>query len=208
MKPSLHHMGLYGILTHPTVGYERLAAVMVDAGLRIIQLRMKDAPGDEVRRTADRLRAVIPSSVAFIINDDPVIAAESGADGVHLGQGDMPYVQARALLGSEAIIGLSTHNPQQTRGACALLPDYIGVGPVFATPTKKIPDPAIGLDGMAAMLAVSTVPAVCLGGIDHSNVCAVMEAGARNICAVRCINASANPRQEIARLQEEMRRFS
>jgi thiamine-phosphate pyrophosphorylase len=181
---------------------------MVEAGLRIIQLRMKDVPAHDVRRTAEKLRKIIPPEVAFIVNDDPAIARDTGADGVHLGQGDMPYPQARALLGNEAIIGLSTHNPQQTRDACALLPDYIGVGPVFATPTKKIPDPDIGLDGMAAMLAVATVPAVCLGGIDHSNVRAVLEAGARNICAVRCINASATPRQEIARLQEEMRRFS
>ncbi len=151
-------MGFYGILTDPAVGYEELARVMVDRGLTIIQLRMKGAPPDEVVATAHRLRDIIPPRVAFIINDSPKIAALVGADGVHLGQDDMPYREAREIVGPDAVIGLSTHNPAQTRAACALGPDYIGVGPVYATPTKKRPDPVIGLDGMREMLALATAP--------------------------------------------------
>jgi thiamine-phosphate pyrophosphorylase len=193
-------IGLYGILTDPRVGYERLAAIMVERGLRVIQLRMKDAPRGEVIAVARRVRALVPAGTLFIVNDDPLIALEVAADGVHLGQDDTPYAEARRLLGEDAVIGLSTHNPAQTAAACALRPDYIGVGPVFETPTKRIPDPPLGLDGMRRMLDLATVPAVVLGGIDGANATSVVAAGARNLCAVRGINASAEPGAEIDRL--------
>jgi thiamine-phosphate pyrophosphorylase len=194
--------GFYGILTDPIVGYERLAALMAEQGVRLIQLRMKEAPKGEVVEVARSLMSIIDKRSLFIVNDDPFVAREVGADGVHLGQDDMPYEQAREILGPEAIIGLSTHNPDETRAACALQPDYIGVGPVFATPTKKKPDPVIGIVGMREMIAVATAPAVVLGGIDHSNAAEVLEAGARNICAVRCINQSHDPERELKRMLE------
>jgi len=198
-------IGLYGILTDPIVGYERLAAIMVEKGLRVIQLRMKGAPRAEVVAVARRVRAVVPAGVAFVVNDDPEIAMEVSAAGVHLGQDDMPYEDARRLMGEAAIIGLSTHNPAQTEAACALGPSYIGVGPVFATPTKKIPDPVIGVDGMRRMLALATVPAVAIGGIDAGNAAGVVAAGAENICAVRCINGSPDPGAEIDRILAVLR---
>ncbi|HUT77027.1 MAG TPA: thiamine phosphate synthase, partial [Polyangia bacterium] len=104
-------IGLYGILTDPLIGYERLAAVMVEKGLKIIQLRIKGAPVDIVERAARAVRAVVPPGVAFIVNDDPRIARDAGADGVHLGQDDAHIDEARAILGPDAIIGLSTHDP-------------------------------------------------------------------------------------------------
>ena len=184
--------GVYGILTDPLVGYETLARIMVDNGVRYIQLRMKEREAAEVRRTAERLRRVITGDSLFIV-DDAFIARDAGADGVHLGQEDMTCEAARRVLGDEAIIGLSTHNPDQTRAACAKGPDYIGVGPVYATPTKKMPDPVIGLSGMKAMITGATCPAVAIGGIDLSNLAAVLEHGARNICAVRCVNRAQDP---------------
>ena len=190
------NFGFYGILTDPDLGYEALAALMVERGVRYIQLRMKGVPPEQVHTMAQRLRPLITSPSLFIVNDDPHIAAEVGADGVHLGQGDMPLEQARAIVGPDAVIGLSTHNPAQVRAACALGPDYIGMGPVYATPTKAIPDPVLGLDGLAAMLELATVPAVAIGGIDLDNAPQVLAAGARNLCAVRCItraeDAAAN----------------
>ena len=107
--------GVYGILTDPLVGYETLARIMVDNGVRYIQLRMKEREAAEVRRTAERLRRVITGDSLFIVDDDPFIARDAGADGVHLGQEDMTCEAARRVLGDEAIIGLSTHNPDQTR---------------------------------------------------------------------------------------------
>jgi thiamine-phosphate pyrophosphorylase len=187
------NFGLYGILTDPVVGYETLAAVMVEHRVRYIQLRMKDRDEREVRDTAEKLRRIIRSDSLFIVNDNPEIARDTGADGVHLGQDDMSFEAAREILRDDAVIGLSTHNLSQTRIACAKGPNYIGVGPVFATPTKKVPDPVIGLDGMREMIKAATCPAVAIGGIDLENVRTVLANGANNVCAVRCINMARDP---------------
>jgi thiamine-phosphate pyrophosphorylase len=196
-----HDFGLYGILTDPEVGYERLAQLMVERQLAFVQLRMKGCSRDEVWEMARRLRRIVVSPSRLIINDDPEIAAEVDADGVHLGQGDMPYAEARRIVGPDAIVGLSTHNADQTRAACALGPDYIGVGPVFPTPTKQVADPAIGLAGMKLMLSAATVPAVVLGSVDHDNAAELLAAGATNLCAVRPINRAADPGAAIDRFQ-------
>jgi len=177
-----------------------LAKNMVEAGVRIIQLRIKDEPESTIIDIAKKVRRVIPKGTLFIVNDSPDIAIQSEADGVHLGQSDMSFNEAREILGPNMIIGLSTHNPNQTKVACELGPNYIGVGPVFKTPTKKIADPPLGIDKMEEMLSLSTVPAVVLGGIDHSNIQSVVDAGAKNICAVRCINQSANPLNDLKKI--------
>ncbi len=200
--------GLYGILTKPKIGYARLAKIMCQQKVRYIQLRIKDKPTSEILDIARELRSIIAPPSLLIINDDPEIAREVGADGVHLGQDDAPYRQVRDQLGKEAIIGLSTHNPEQTKAACALGPDYIGIGPVYATPTKAIPDPVIGIDGLKAMLACATVPAVVIGGIDHQNVREVLSAGAQNLCAVRCINQADDPDGAIGQLQQVIKNFA
>ncbi len=207
MKLSINNFGLYGILTDPVIGYEKLAAVMVDRGVPYIQLRMKRATADEVRKTALRLRKIVTGSSKLIINDHPKIARDVGADGVHLGQDDISYALARQILGDEAVIGLSTHNTAQVSAACALLPTYIGVGPVFPTPTKAVPDPVIGLDGMADMIQVADVPAVAIGGIDLTNVHEVLRRGARNICAVRCINNAEDSENVIDALLAATREY-
>jgi thiamine-phosphate pyrophosphorylase len=201
--------GLYAILSDPLVGYDDLARLLVDHGTAFIQLRMKDAPAETVLRVARSLRRIIPENgpTKFIINDDPEICLAAGADGVHVGQSDMPYSQTRRIVGDGAVIGISTHTPQQTIDACALGPDYIGVGPVYATPTKKKPDPAIGIDGMRIMLARATVPAVAIGGIDLINLRDVLAAGARNFCMVRQINRSQQPRQVLKDMRAILREF-
>jgi len=201
--------GLYAILTDPLVGYEELARMLVDHGTAFIQLRIKDAPAETVLRVARSLRRIIPENgpTIFIINDDPAICAAVGADGVHVGQSDMPYSQARRIVGDRAIIGVSTHTPQQTIDACALEPDYIGMGPVYATPTKKMPDTVIGIDGLRTMLSHANVPAVAIGGIDCTNLRDVLAAGARNFCMVRQINRSETPRQVLKDIRAIQREF-
>ena len=193
-------LGFYGILSEPRVGYPRLAELMVDRGVRIIQLRMKRAARAEVLEVARTLRTIIPPGRLFIVNDDPAVARDAGADGVHLGRLDAPYAHARELLGPDAVIGLSTHNPDETTGACAAGADYIGVGPVFCTATKADPDPVIGLDGLRRLLDLATVPAVAIGGIDTSNAAAVLAVGARNFAAVGCVNDSHHPGEVVDRL--------
>ncbi|MBN1130179.1 MAG: thiamine phosphate synthase [Chitinispirillaceae bacterium] len=186
--------GLYAILTDPVKGYEYMTRLLVDHGASFIQLRMKQEPAGTILANAERLRAITAGSGSrLIINDHPGIAAKVNADGVHLGQEDLPFADARAIVGPNAIIGLSTHSPAQTIAACALRPEYIGVGPVFPTPTKAKADPALGLDGMKTMLAAATVPAVAIGGIDLTNLRDVLSAGARNFCMVRQLMQAKEP---------------
>lgn len=193
-KNLCRQFGFYAVLTDPLKGYDYMTSLLADNGVAFVQLRMKNAPRKEIAGTALRMRKITDGTATrLIINDDPHIAAETGAGGVHIGQDDMPYPQVREIVGDEMIVGISTHNPQQTKDACLLRPDYIGIGPVWATPTKKIADPAIGIDGMKEMLSISTVPAVCIGGIDLTNLPLVLEAGAKNFCMVRQLTQSEDP---------------
>ena len=186
--------GFYGILTNPVRGYDYLTNVLVAEKIAFIQLRMKDVSPDIVEKTAESMKKITDNThTRLIINDDPVLAKKAAADGVHIGQSDMPFKEARELLGDGTIIGLSTHSPRQTIAAQALSPDYIGIGPVFPTPTKKNPDPVIGISGMSRMLSLSTVPAVAIGGITLETLPAVLTGGAVNFCMVRPLNQALNP---------------
>ena len=186
--------GLYAILTDPLKGYEYTAKLFVDYRIPFIQLRMKKEPAEVIRSVADTLRSITEGSASLlIINDHPEIAAAAGAGGVHLGQDDMPYEQARSIVGPDSVIGISTHSPSQTRSACTLKPDYIGIGPVYPTPTKVNPDRVIGIDGMKEMLTLATVPAIAIGGIDLTNLREVLDAGARNFCMVRQLMQAEKP---------------
>ena len=188
------------------MGYEALAELMVEAGVPVIQLRMKKVPPEKALEAARALRRIVPPEVLFIVNDDPRLALEAGADGVHLGREDTPLEEVRRILGKDAVYGLSTHGPEQAREALALGPDYIGSGPVFPTPAKEKPDPVIGLGGLKETLALSKVPVAAIGGICPGNVKEVLLAGARMFSAVRWVNSSPRPLdvlKEIAGLLEE-----
>jgi thiamine-phosphate pyrophosphorylase len=199
--------GFYAILTDPVRGYEYLTRLLVDHRVAFIQLRMKGKDPREVYATAELMRRLTAGSASrFIVNDYPHIAAAVGADGVHVGRSDMPYEQVRPILGEEAIVGLSTHSPDQTADACRNKPDYIGIGPVWATTTKDIPDPPLGLEGMKRMLSLATVPAVVLGSITAETLVPVLQAGARNFSLVRPLNRVSEPEKvlvEILRVYDE-----
>ena len=151
----------------------------------------------------DTLRRITAGSrTNLIINDDPSIAAEVGADGVHVGQGDMPVAEVRRRYPSLRIVGLSTHNPDQARAAIGQKPDYIGVGPVFATPTKKIPDPTLGVETAAQMIASVPFPAVAIGGLNRETLPSVLAAGARNFAVVRAVCGAADPEAAIRAIQQ------
>jgi thiamine-phosphate pyrophosphorylase len=200
--------GLYAILTDPVKGYEYMIKLLVDLEVPFIQLRMKDTPLDEILATAEKLRPIASGTRSrFIINDHPAIAAKVNADGVHLGQEDLSFSEARTIVGPDAIIGLSTHSPAQTIAACGLRPDYIGIGPVFPTPTKTKADPAIGIEGMKTMIAAATVPHVAIGGIDLTNLRDVLAAGARNFCMVRQIMRASDPQKVVCEIFEIYREF-
>lgn len=196
--------GLYLVMTDPVVGYERCCDAAVRAGVRMVQLRMKDARREDVMAVARSCRSITAGTeTKFIVNDDPSVAAEVGADGVHVGQDDMSVAEVRAKYPALKIVGLSTHNPEQACAALKSLPDYIGVGPVFPTPTKKIPDPTVGVE-MAGRLCsfMPQLPAVAIGGINAETLPSVLDAGVRNFAVVRAVCGSNDPYAAIRRLQE------
>jgi thiamine-phosphate pyrophosphorylase len=163
-------------------------------GVDIVQLRLKDADDETTIATARRYVAVCRAHGApLILNDRPDLVSATGADGVHVGQDDVPVAQARALVGPDRIVGLSTHSPAQIDAAAAQPEvDYIGVGPVHATPTKP-GRPAVGLDLVRYAAGHAATPYFAIGGIDAGNVAAVRSAGATRIAVVRAITDAPDP---------------
>lgn len=198
------NFGLYLVMTDPLIGYEACAQAAVNCGVRYIQLRMKNASRADVLAEARKVRAVTAGTQSlFIVNDDVELAWAADADGVHLGQSDMPLDEARRLWTAPGkIFGLSTHSEEQALAARALKPDYIGVGPVFPTPTKAIADPALGAERAGNIIKNSPLTCVALGGLDETNLTYVLKAGAVNFCAVRAIMKSPEPEKVIRALQQ------
>lgn len=195
--------GFYLVMTNPRVGYVECAKAAVKAGVKIIQLRMKHCAREEIVAMAKKVREVTRGTeTLFIVNDDPSIAAEVGADGVHVGQDDMSVAEVRAKYPELKIVGLSTHNPTQALDAIALSPDYIGCGPVWATPTKDIPDPTLGVETAVKMAKSVPFPAVCIGGIDFGRLPELLKAGAKNYSVVRAVCGSDDPYAAIMHLKE------
>lgn len=195
------NFGLYLVIFNPATSYEKCAEAAVRAELRFVQLRMKHTTRERIVATAKKLRAITAgTNTQFIVNDDPEIADEVGADGVHLGQTDLPLPAARERFPNLKIFGLSTHSLAQVATAHAVAPDYIGVGPVYATPTKDVPDPTLGLATMHAMIAAAPCPAVAIGGINAARLPDVLRAGARNFAVVRAVCAAPDPYEAIRAL--------
>ncbi len=181
-------------LVCPAIDPGRLRAAL-DGGVDVVQLRMKDAPDDAVLREAAWMReACAAARVPFLVNDRPDLAAAAGADGVHVGQDDVPVAEARRAAGPGRLVGLSTHAPAQLAAAVAAAPDYVAVGPVHATPTKP-GRPAAGLDYVchAASAAPAGLPWFAIGGIDATTIGAVVDAGARRVVVVRAITEAPDP---------------
>jgi thiamine-phosphate pyrophosphorylase len=170
----------------------RLSAALA-GGVDLVQLRMKDAGDDAILREAEGVRAACARAGAlFLLDDRPDLVAAAGADGVHVGQDDVPVPHARTLVGPDRLIGLSTHTPAQVDAAAAAEVDYIGVGPVHATPTKP-GRPATGLGLVAHAAAHAAHPAFAIGGIAPDTIGAVVAAGARRVAVVRAITEAADP---------------
>jgi thiamine-phosphate pyrophosphorylase len=196
--------GLYLVVTNPVAGYAKCAEAAVAAGVRMVQLRMKHASRSDILREAKEMRRLTAGTkTLFIVNDDPELAAEVGADGVHVGQDDISPAEVRNNYPSLKIVGLSTHSPQQVLAANSQAVDYIGVGPVYATPTKDIPDPVLGLETMAEMIRLSAHPAVAIGGIDLERLSDVIMAGAKNYAVVRAVCHSPDPFAAICSLNSK-----
>ena len=175
-------------------------------GADAVQLRDKSASDEELLRQAEELLGVTrPLGVPLIINDRVSVAKACGAQGVHLGQLDGSLAQAREFLGADKIFGRSTHSPEQGRAAEEEGFDYIGVGPVFSTPTKPGCLPA-GLEYVRYAAENLRVPFVAIGGIDEANAGAVLKSGAQCIAVVRAVLAQSDPQKAAQNLKQLIRK--
>lgn len=204
MKPEERRQRLAGSRLYVVTGARPDQAEFLDgilaAGVDIVQLREKDAEagdlirwGEMFRETADRHRAL------FVLNDRPDVAVALDADGVHLGQNDLPPSLARELLGPDALIGFSTHSPEQWDAAPAEA-DYLCAGPVWETPTKP-GRPAAGLEYVRhAAASGETRPWFAIGGIDRGNLDRVVDAGATRVVVVRAVTQTGDPADAVRAL--------
>jgi thiamine-phosphate pyrophosphorylase len=183
--------GLYVILDPSVCPARPLVEVLTtaaEAGASLFQYRNKTASMKEAYVEALALRrAAAKAGVLFIVNDRCDLALAVDADGVHLGQGDLPLDMAKKLMGPDKLIGISTHNPYQVREATAGKPDYLGFGPIFKPGSKQGHDPVVGLEGLCAMCSLTSLPVFAIGGIQIDQVGEVMRAGANGVAIISAI---------------------
>jgi thiamine-phosphate pyrophosphorylase len=174
-----------GFLLRAGIPVERFARELRDAGVRFLQYRDKDASDELLLERAALLREIFPAADScLILNDRVRLVVPASFDGVHVGQEDVSPLEARALLGPGVMIGLSTHGERQLLSAKDSPVDYVAIGPVFATSSKLVPDPVVGLEGVRAARAITDKPVVAIGGIERSNCAAVIEAGADSVAVI------------------------
>ncbi len=197
---------LYG-KTHAQLsrGRSHLAVIQaaIAGGATVVQYREKEGTTRQMIEEARALRELARrAGVPFIVNDRVDIALAVDADGVHVGQDDMPAPLARKLMGPEKIIGVSATNLEEALQAERDGADYIGAGPIFATPTKPDAAPPIGLEGLAEICRRVSIPVVAIGGINHENAGSVIEAGADGVAVVSAIVAAPDVEAAARRLRE------
>ncbi len=190
------------IILDPSVCPERalidVLTASAEAGATLFQYRNKTASMKEAYQEALALRqAAAKAGVLFIVNDRCDLALAVDADGVHLGQEDLPLDLARKVMGPDKLIGISTHNPDQVRAASAGKPDYLGFGPIFTPGSKLDHDPVVGLEGLRAIRTLTSLPVFAIGGIQIGQVEEIMEAGADGIAVISAIVKAADIREAV-----------
>jgi len=181
-------------------------SMAVACGVSVIQYRNKNAKTREMYEEAVCLREICRDTL-FLINDRVDIALAVNADGVHLGQSDMPCGAARRLLGEEKIIGITVHNLPEAVEAESIGADYLGVSPIFQTATKKDAGKPAGITLIEEIRCRVEIPLVAIGGINHANAADVIRAGADGVCAISCVVAKENVRLEIRKFQDLFGKF-
>ena len=189
---------LYPITDRRLSGLTHAAQVarLCEGGARLVQLREKRLPAREFyAEIVEALKVARSFGAKLIINDRVDVALATGADGVHVGQDDMPPETARAVLGRRKILGCSTHSVEQAATAARLPVDYIAVGPVFDTSSKENPDPVVGLEGLRRVRAAvgTAVKLVAIGGITPETAPSVIEAGADSIALIGALLNTSDP---------------
>jgi len=208
LKARLANSHLY-LVTGQESANGRATPEVVEAALKggvdIVQLREYSLKDSQLLQAARALRVLTRRFKAlFIVNNRPDIALLSEADGVHLGQDDLPVAEARKIIGWDKIVGVSTHALEQARKAVADGADYIGVGPVFSTPTKAGRSP-VTVEYVRQIVALKpALPFFAIGGIDLSNVGEVLAAGAERVAVVRAIMGASDPEKAAKELKKKL----
>ena len=210
---TLASCDVYGITdrwlsrSHDTVADVR---AMMEAGIRVVQYRDKPRPGDEPESERERWqvarelrRITLEAGALLVIDDDAALAVAVDADGVHVGQDDLPVAEVRKVVG-DRIVGLSTHSPEQGEGAMACGADYAGVGPLFATHTKANVCAPVGLAYLDWAVSNLTIPFVAIGGVKEHNVEEVASRGARCVCLVSDVVGAADIPEKVAAIRARM----
>ncbi|MCO7230969.1 MULTISPECIES: thiamine phosphate synthase [unclassified Cobetia] len=190
-------LSLY-LVTDPALcaerGLEATVMAAVRGGVSVVQLRDKHASDEEMIAQAIRLKALLDEyEVPLIINDRIEVALASGADGLHIGQGDGDPVEARRRLGEDALIGLSVQTLEQLKAVDVKRIDYLGLGPVYATPTKPDHAAPLGIEGLTQLVRSSPLPTVAIGGISLANAGEVMTSGTDGLAVVSALCSAEDP---------------
>ncbi|MBX6377239.1 MAG: thiamine phosphate synthase [Clostridia bacterium] len=184
-----------------------LARAAVAGGASAIQLRDKTARVADLCAWARAMADVCRSAgVPFIVNDRTDVALATDADGVHVGQDDLPVALARKILGPSRLLGVSVDNPEEARRAAAAGADYVGAGSVFATATKPDAGPVIGLEGLRAICEAVGIPVIAIGGITAANAAACIAAGAAGVAVVSAVVAAPDVEAATRELAQTVRR--
>ncbi|MBM4272783.1 MAG: thiamine phosphate synthase [Deltaproteobacteria bacterium] len=184
-----------------------VAAQMIHAGIRVIQYREKGKEDRQRYEECLKIREMTKNAgVTFIVNDRPDIALLVDADGIHLGQDDLPVGRVRELVGEKMIIGLSTHSPAQAEAAVRSGVDYIGVGPIFSTKTKKDVCDPVGLEYLDYVVKNINLPFVAIGGIKEHNIAEVSRRGAKCIALVTEIVGAEDIQAKVRALRAVLNR--
>jgi len=194
--------GLYAIIDAtyiPSAGFGKAAAEVISGGGRLVQVRAKGLSVEDIMDGVREARkSALEGGAIFIVNDSVEVALKSKADGVHLGQTDAPVEEARRVLGHKAIIGISTHNADEALRAEALGADYISLGPVFPTRTKKDAEAPKGLSLLTEVCRAVAIPVVAIGGITEATAPDVIEAGAAAAAIISDILTSGDIKGKVA----------
>jgi thiamine-phosphate pyrophosphorylase len=179
-----------------TLPAQDCAQSLADAGVRLLQYRSKAASARDLLHSSQNLASLLTArGVSFVVNDRADVAVLAGASGVHVGQEDLGVEQARALVGDDKWVGVSTHNLEQFHAAAATSADYIAVGPVFATSSKANPDPVVGKEFIRQVRGLTDKPIVAIGGITLENAASVIAAGADSVAVISDILRARDPGQ-------------
>jgi len=176
------------------------ASDLCAAGVSLLQYRDKTGPPQDVLRACAVLRKAFSSSPCrLILNDRADLAVLANFDGVHVGQGDLSPADARRIVGPDRIVGVSTHTYEQVRIADQSCADYIAIGPIFVTRTKRNPDPVVGLEGVRRARALTCKPLVAIGGIARHNARSITDAGANSVAVIAALFADGQTVEHVAR---------